>query len=199
MDPMTTAAIIGVGGDLLGGLFGSKSNEKAAKKQMEFQLAAMKNAHQWEVADLRAAGLNPILSAGGKGAAALPGASYQTDLSGIGTRAVSSALQAARNEADVRLLENQADLVGAQARGANFDNVTKRVDAELASAYGPVATSAGRKLVGNTADVVSSVGRAGKALGGLGATHGKLLLQNIRKMTSPAKAGVRNPYSGKVK
>lgn len=76
MDPMTVSALVGGGTSLLGGLFGSKSNEKAAKKQMEFQLSAMQNAHQWEVADLRKAGLNPILSAGGKGAAALPGASY---------------------------------------------------------------------------------------------------------------------------
>lgn len=43
-------------------------NKELMKMQQEYQTKVMQNSHQWEVEDLRNAGLNPILSAGGSGA-----------------------------------------------------------------------------------------------------------------------------------
>lgn len=53
-----------------------------AQKQMDFQERMARNAHQYEVEDLIAAGLNPALSVtGGNGAQAMSGAMAQADTS----------------------------------------------------------------------------------------------------------------------
>jgi hypothetical protein len=66
------SSIGGIVNDLTGASNSAKSSYKynAALQNQNWahQKEAMQNAHQWEVADLQAAGLNPALSAGGPGA-----------------------------------------------------------------------------------------------------------------------------------
>ncbi len=92
----------GIGGALLGGAFG----QRQARNQMDFQAQQSATAHQREVKDLRAAGLNPILSAskGGAGASTPAGAMSNVDVA-------SSAKQGMLLAQEIRKLTAEADVV----------------------------------------------------------------------------------------
>lgn len=103
-----------LGAGLIGGAasaFGAKQAGEDAKKATAAQIAwereRAQNAHQWEVKDLQAAGLNPILSAGGSGAVTGGISAPMPDRSGYTTAgtaiidAINSAYGAARTNAEI--------------------------------------------------------------------------------------------------
>jgi len=98
---------ISAGSNLLGGILRNRAAAASADKSMEFQRWMAEHAHQMEVSDLRAAGLNPILSAtGGSGARASGGATY--DPENVGESVASSARAGGRIGAEIELLHSQA-------------------------------------------------------------------------------------------
>lgn len=103
-----------VGGAIVSGLFSKDS----ARDQMEFQEDMSNTAHQREIKDLKAAGLNPILSAKYGGASTPPGAGYQ--MPNIG-EAVSSAVGMQRVKAETENIKQQGRVVKREGDIADLD------------------------------------------------------------------------------
>lgn len=139
------------GGSVLGSILGSNSSDYAAEKAYDAQmrtnelnydmflenqrwLTRMANtAHQREVKDLRAAGLNPILSAMGGSGSATPSLATPTavspgssvaDKSAIYQGMISSVLQSCNTASDIA--KKWGDLEKSMSEKKHIDKVTEK-------------------------------------------------------------------------
>lgn len=129
--------------EAIGGVANLGSSAVGAYFSWKHQKEVMKNRHQWEVEDLRKAGLNPILSAGGSGAPGNAPIIEAPDVSGAAAKAVEASL--GRSQEDLIKAQTQQSLSSArQAESQTALNKTeeKRVGFEADRSLENVATQA---------------------------------------------------------
>lgn len=137
---MVWETLIAAGGQLGGAAISAygqhqanEANQRMFQKQMEHQLYMSNTAHQREVDDLRAAGLNPILSGmGGSGASSgsVSAPTMQNELGSVGD-AVGSAVGTAFNFAQKK---NELQMQDRSIVGADISNENAKLEGELKKA-----------------------------------------------------------------
>lgn len=107
---------------IIGAVTGHQANQaadRAANRQNDFQREMSNTAHQRQVKDLRAAGLNPILSAMGSGASTPQGA--QPNITSLGEGISSGA------NTGIAMKQMQADLKLKEATTHNTNDSSRKV------------------------------------------------------------------------
>jgi hypothetical protein len=133
INPATAALAVGAL-DFLGGMRQQDVSSSAAQAQMDFQREMSNTAYQRQVADLKAAGINPMLVAKLGGASSPAGAMPQAfnvvgSAAQRGMDAYSSAMSAKKTETDTAVAEEQAVLTRKQAWVA--ENTAKKILSEI--------------------------------------------------------------------
>lgn len=138
-----------IAGGLIGSAFGGNSAKKQAALQRQNWAYQQQNAHQFEVGDLKAAGLNPILSATNSQIAGM-GSAPSTSDNGFGAGITNSITAALTRQANIEIEKTKADIAlkEAQTNAANA-----RTNAISAGIYGNDTSKASERYGAETANI----------------------------------------------
>lgn len=164
------SGLASVGSSLLGGLFGKSGAEKqnaaqiaSAREQMDFQERMSNTAHQREIKDLKAAGLNPILSSKLGGASSPGGAQpnivnemapMENSAKSLSDKAYNFNVQ----KEQVNNMKLQNDLLAQQVKQLQISNARTGVTQPIYDAAGGFVEEASDWLKSN--DIIGDVMRA---------------------------------------
>lgn len=147
-------------GSIVGGKIASKDSRKNAKQAQGHSDYQLQNKHQWEVADLRKAGLNPVLSAGnyGNSAGSSPMAQAFNPADNVGNM-TNSALGAQKLKQELKNMRATEKQIKSDARlkdkqGNVQDNIDRTTDIIAEGADALMNAVGGKGLGANTGKAV---------------------------------------------
>lgn len=127
--------IISTVGSLIGGERANSANREMAEKQMEFQERMSSTAYQRSMADMRKAGLNPILAYKQGGASSPAGAS--ATMADTITPAINTGMKAALVREELEKVKNENKLLTEQTRNTAVNTLKQgyESDKEMFNSY----------------------------------------------------------------
>lgn len=140
-------AAIGAAASYLGGQSANAASAYEAKLNRQFQERMTKNKHQYEVADLRKAGLNPILSA--HGGAAVPSGATAQQKNPVPENFATTAMRLAQELKNLKAVENKTNTETANV-------VQNMVIAEPAAMLARTVTDGAKTIKKHVIDVTSA-------------------------------------------
>ncbi len=155
---------IGAVGSYLGASEANKASAAQAEKQMSFQERLSNTAHQREVKDLIAAGLNPMLSAKLGGASSPAGA--MAPVQNVLGQATASAAQNYQLETQARLIRAQEKATLEQADYTNTQKIVELSKMAGYKQYGPQVEALIKQSLAN-AEYSAAAGAQQSALANL--------------------------------
>lgn len=161
LSSITGDGLLSGGLDLLGGVMSNNANSSEASANRAFQADQTGTAYQRAVADLKAAGLNPML-AYTQGGASSGGGAQATMQNAVGS-AVHTGLSAKMNNAQVENLKSQNDAIKAQTLQSLTQSDLNRASTVAAAASARLSNASAGKVATDTLLSAASVPAARNA------------------------------------